>query len=178
MNVPWVRHLRRSPGVRSLNFFQGMPLVSARGGVSSWDLEGFCASPSPDMRPGEAVYCRTFPFDFPSSFIPSGACGSDGREPMQGRTAMHGRGGATLLTVTLRLHSGFRFGLDRHKSATAARGKACLRPGENSEPLIPPACRSVEQGMTHFHILRRGPNWPTIGALHHASASANVGFDI
>src|SRR6476659_5793045 len=29
MNVPWVRHLRRLSGVRSLNFFQGMPLVSA-----------------------------------------------------------------------------------------------------------------------------------------------------
>ncbi|WP_210161872.1 hypothetical protein, partial [Bradyrhizobium japonicum] len=41
MNAPWVRHLRRSPGVRSLNFFQGMPLVSAGGGLSTREFEDF-----------------------------------------------------------------------------------------------------------------------------------------
>ncbi|WP_431204409.1 hypothetical protein ACQ86E_04655 [Bradyrhizobium betae] len=44
MNAPWVRHLRRSFGVRSLNFFQGMPLVSAGGDVSPHDFESLLAS--------------------------------------------------------------------------------------------------------------------------------------
>jgi hypothetical protein len=46
MTVPWVRHLRRSPEVRSLNFFQGMPLVSAARRVSLWNFEEFDAAPS------------------------------------------------------------------------------------------------------------------------------------
>jgi hypothetical protein len=46
MNVPWVRHLRRSPEVRSLNFFQGMPLVSAAHRVSLRNFEEFDAAPS------------------------------------------------------------------------------------------------------------------------------------
>jgi hypothetical protein len=31
---------------------------------------------------------------------------------------------------------------------------------------FPPACRRLEQGLMLFRYLHRGPNWPTIEALH------------
>jgi len=63
-----------------------------------------------------------------------------GRQPVVGRAAVHGRGGAILLTATSSLLSGFRFGLDRHKSATGVHGSRALHPP-------PGACQRVEQGM-------------------------------
>jgi hypothetical protein len=46
INVPWMRPLRRTPGVRSLNFFQGMPHVLAARDDSTRIFAGFHASPS------------------------------------------------------------------------------------------------------------------------------------
>src|ERR1700752_4001907 len=39
-------------------------------------------------------------------------------------------------------------------------------PGERGDSRCSSTCRSVEQGMTLFHTLRAGSNWPTIEALH------------
>jgi hypothetical protein len=50
--------------VRSLNFFQGLPLVSAAGGSSPLDFDGFFALSSPASDKGDAGHCRIFPFDF------------------------------------------------------------------------------------------------------------------
>src|SRR3954463_14153260 len=58
MNVPWVRHLRRSPGVRSLNLFQGMPLVCTGCCVSLADLEGQASPPQGQARAAIAGYSR------------------------------------------------------------------------------------------------------------------------
>ena len=74
----------------------------------------------PRHRRPSTTSCRIFPFDFvwllrrrdnPSATVEGGRRGHDG---------MHRGDGATLLNFKSSLHSGFRFGLNRHKFATAA----------------------------------------------------------
>ena len=64
MNAPWVRHLLRSPEVRSLNLFQGMPLVSAAFDDSPWKFEGFGASWPRRIGQRNAGHSRLISFAF------------------------------------------------------------------------------------------------------------------
>jgi len=69
-------------------------------------------------RLGDIGLCRTFPFDFFCLLyrprIADMIAGCDRRRDFE----LHTRAGANLLNFTSRLHSGFRFGLNRYKFAT------------------------------------------------------------
>src|SRR3954454_16906613 len=76
MNVPWVRHLRRSPGVRSLNLFQGMPLVCTGRCGSPADLQG---------HPHRHAVRRERPLlDIPHLIPLAFSCRADGADKMNG----------------------------------------------------------------------------------------------
>jgi hypothetical protein len=109
--------------VRSLNFFQGMPLVSAAHDVSSQDPAGFCALSLTCSLQGEAGRYRIFPFEFACLL-----CRAGNADTMDGShfcvdPQMHTRDGAPLLNKASRLHSWFRFGSNRYKFATGLMRK-------------------------------------------------------
>src|SRR3954463_14153261 len=76
---------------------------------------------------GESGHCRIFPFDFARLFMSRGRGRQDGRELLLRCSQMHTRDGASLLNFTPSLHSGFRFGLSRHKFATRVARKSGLQ---------------------------------------------------
>jgi len=78
-------------------------------------------------KSGESGHCRIIPFDFARLFMSSGRGRQDGPELLSRCSQMHTRDGASLLNFTPGLHSGFRFGLSRHKFATGVTGKPGLQ---------------------------------------------------
>lgn len=169
MNVPWVRHLRRSPGVRSLNFFQGMPFVSAVADVSFRDFECICvpcALLRGDTRLAIARHSRLILFAFrverarraklPTAHdaairlcirVLARFCSASD----QGCT-----GGSDLVCTVTNLQQA-----SRASTTLTGRSEGCARRsalGESHDSPTPRACRSVEQGMTLFHTLRGGSN--------------------
>jgi len=78
-------------------------------------------------KSGGSGHCRIIPFDFARLFMSSGQGRHDGRELLSRRSQMHTRDGASLLNFASSLHSGFRFGLSRHKFATGATRKRELQ---------------------------------------------------
>jgi hypothetical protein len=69
-------------------------------------------------RAASATQCRTFPVEFVCVLSRTDNADADAGSGYRGDSELHTRAGAILLNFTSSLHSGFRFGLNRHKFAT------------------------------------------------------------
>src|SRR4051812_39636190 len=109
-----------------------MPLVLAGVGVSLRNIEVFLP---PNLRAWrrKASSSRTFQFDFVYLYVDETSRRRRRRRPSP-RLELHTRAGALLLNFTSRLHSVFRFGLERHKFATDAHARKAT--ATNSESVI------------------------------------------